>query len=60
MRPTSPPAQVEAFTVNGKIYGLPHAVSQVGFMVNRELLAKGNVDHEKIKTWDDLLAAVKA
>lgn len=54
------PGAVEAFTVNGKIYGLPHAVSQVGFMVNKELLAKGNVDAEKIKTWDDLLGAVKS
>ncbi len=54
------PGAVEAFTVNGKIYGLPHAVSQVGFLVNRELLAKANVDHEKVKTWDDLLGAVKS
>src|SRR5215212_6518189 len=31
---------VAAFTVDGKIYGLPHTVSQVGFMANKELLAK--------------------
>lgn len=54
------PGAVAAFTVNGKIYGLPHAVSQVGFMYNKELFAKGNVDGSKIKSWDDLLAAVKA
>src|SRR5437660_12833187 len=29
------PGAVAAFTVNGKIYGLPHAVSQVGFMYNK-------------------------
>ncbi|WP_460451900.1 extracellular solute-binding protein [Alsobacter sp. SYSU BS001988] len=53
------PAAVAAFTVNGKIYGVPHAQSQVGFMVNKELMAKGGVDPASIKTWDDLLGAVK-
>jgi raffinose/stachyose/melibiose transport system substrate-binding protein len=53
------PGAVAAFTVGGKIYGLPHAVSQVGFMYNKELFAKANVDGSKIKTWDDLLGAVK-
>jgi raffinose/stachyose/melibiose transport system substrate-binding protein len=54
------PGAIAAFTYGGKIYGLPHAVSQVGFMYNKELMAKANVDGAKIKTWDDLLAAVKA
>ncbi|GGH23639.1 ABC transporter substrate-binding protein [Alsobacter metallidurans] len=53
------PAAVAAFTVDGKIYGVPHAQSQVGFMVNKELMAKGGVDPASIKTWDDLLGAVK-
>jgi raffinose/stachyose/melibiose transport system substrate-binding protein len=53
------PGAVAAFTINGKIYGLPHAVSQVGFMYNKELFAKAKVDGSKIKTWDDLLGAVK-
>ncbi|WP_406853956.1 extracellular solute-binding protein [Alsobacter sp. KACC 23698] len=53
------PAAVAAFTVDGKIYGVPHAQSQVGFMVNKELMAKGGVDPAAIKTWDDLLGAVK-
>ncbi|AOO81358.1 extracellular solute-binding protein [Bosea vaviloviae] len=50
---------VEAFTVDGKLYGLPHNVSQVGFMYNKDLFAKANLDGGAIKTWDDLLAAVK-
>ena len=54
------PAALAAFTQNGRVYGLPIALSQVGFIYNKELMAKGNVDPEKIKTWDDLLAAVKA
>lgn len=53
------PAAVAAFTVDGKIYGVPHAQSQVGFMVNKELMAKGGVDPASVKTWDDLLGAVK-
>jgi raffinose/stachyose/melibiose transport system substrate-binding protein len=53
------PGAVAAFTVDGKIYGLPHQVSQVGFMYNKELMAKGGVDPSKIATWDDLLGAVK-
>ena len=52
-------AAVRAFTVDGKIYGLPHTVSQVGFMYNKELFAKAGVDGSKIATWDDLLDAVK-
>ena len=54
------PAAVNAFTFDGKIYGIPYAQSQVGFFYNKELMAKAKVDAATIKTWDDLLAAVKA
>jgi raffinose/stachyose/melibiose transport system substrate-binding protein len=53
------PAAVSAFTFDGKNYGIPYAQSQVGFFYNKELMAKANVDGTKIKTWDDLLEAVK-
>lgn len=53
------PGAVAAFTIDGKLYGLPHNVSQVGFMYNKELFAKAGVDGSKIKTWDDFLDAVK-
>jgi raffinose/stachyose/melibiose transport system substrate-binding protein len=53
------PAAVSAFTLDGKIYGIPFAQSQVGFFYNKELMAKAGVDGTKIKTWDDLLDAVK-
>ena len=53
------PAAVNAFTVDGKIYGVPFAQSQTGFFYNKELMAKAGVDGAKIKTWDDLLDAVK-
>ncbi len=53
------PAALAAFTSNGRVYGLPTALSQVGFLCNSELMAKAKVDPASIKTWDDLLAAVK-
>jgi raffinose/stachyose/melibiose transport system substrate-binding protein len=53
------PAAVNAFTLDGKIYGIPYAQSQVGFFYNKELMAKAGVDGAKIRTWDDLLDAVK-
>jgi raffinose/stachyose/melibiose transport system substrate-binding protein len=57
---TIAPAALAAFTLNGRVYGLPAALSQVGFLYNTDLMAKANVDPARIKTWDDLLAAVKA
>jgi raffinose/stachyose/melibiose transport system substrate-binding protein len=57
---TITPAALAAFTQNSRVYGLPTALSQVGFLYNKELMAKANVDATAIKTWDDLLAAVKA
>jgi raffinose/stachyose/melibiose transport system substrate-binding protein len=57
---TITPAALAAFTQNGRVYGLPVALSQVGFLYNKVLMAKANVDPAKIKTWNDLLAAVKA
>jgi raffinose/stachyose/melibiose transport system substrate-binding protein len=59
LTPKLSPASVAAFTVNGKVYGVPYNMSQVGFMYNKELFAKAGVDGSKIATWDDLLAAVK-
>ncbi len=53
------PAAVQAYTVNGKIYGVPMHTSQVGFFYNKDLFAKAGVDAATIKTWDELLAAVK-
>ena len=57
---TITPAALAAFTQNDRVYGLPIALSQVGFLYNKELMAKANVDATAIKTWDDLIAAVKA
>lgn len=53
------PAAVQAYTVNDKIYGVPMHTAQVGFFYNKDLFAKTGVDASSIKTWDDLLGAVK-
>src|SRR3954454_21189733 len=53
------PAAVQAYTVDGKMYGVPMHTSQVGFFYNKDLFAKANIDAASIKTWDDLLATVK-
>jgi raffinose/stachyose/melibiose transport system substrate-binding protein len=53
------PAAVAAFTQDDKIYGVPMVLSEVGFFYNKELMAKAGADATAIKTWDDLLAAVK-
>jgi raffinose/stachyose/melibiose transport system substrate-binding protein len=57
---TLTPSAVAAFTLDGKVYGVPQAITEVGFFYNKELFAKAGVDAGKIKTWDDLLGAVKA
>src|SRR5829696_7089048 len=57
---TLTPSAVAAFTLDGKVYGVPQAITEVGFFYNKELFAKAGVDSSKIKTWDDLLGAVKA
>jgi raffinose/stachyose/melibiose transport system substrate-binding protein len=52
-------AGMNAFTVDGKVMGVAHQVSQVGFFYNKDLVAKAGVDVTTIKTWDDFLAAVQ-
>jgi raffinose/stachyose/melibiose transport system substrate-binding protein len=59
VKDTISPAALAAFTRDGKTYGLPFAQSQVGFIYNKDLMAKGGVDGSTIKTWDDLLGAVR-
>ena len=56
---TLSPAGVNAFTHEGKIYGLPTWVSQVGFFYNRTLVEEAGVDVAAIESWDDFLAAVQ-
>lgn len=54
------PAALAAFTDQGKVWGAPHQVALMNIYYNKPLLRKAGVDADQIKTWDDLLAAVKA
>ncbi len=56
---TLSPTAVDAFRVNGRIYGVPYAISDVGVLYNKALLAKAGVDPNAIRSWDDFLAAVR-
>lgn len=53
------PAAVQAYEVDGRLYGVPLRMSLVGFFYNKELFAKAGIDGSTVKTWDDLLGAVK-
>jgi raffinose/stachyose/melibiose transport system substrate-binding protein len=53
------PAGVQNYMVNGKSYGLPRSLGPIVFWYNKDLTTKGGVDPTAIKTWDDLVAAVK-
>ena len=53
------PGAIDAFSVNGHVWGAPMLMSQVGFYYNKALFAKAGVDANAIKTWEQYLAAVK-
>ncbi len=53
------PSSLGLYTVNGRVYGAPMNTSQVVFFYNKDLVAKAGVDGNAVKTWDDLLGAVK-
>ena len=53
------PTALAAFTVDGHLYGVPQALTEVGFFYNKALFAKAGIDAGKIKTWDDFLGMVK-
>ena len=58
-RDTISASALSLYTVNGRVWGVPMITTQVGFFYNKGLLAKAGVDASAIRTWDDLLAAVK-
>ena len=53
------PTAVDAFKVDGKVVGVPFEMGEVVFYYNKKLFEKAGVKAEDIKSWDDLLAAVK-
>ncbi|NLS11690.1 extracellular solute-binding protein [Vibrio sp. SM6] len=52
-------AGMNAFSIDGKQYGAPYMVSQVGFWYNKKLFKQAGVDGDAIKTWDQFLTAIE-
>ncbi|MBP2705145.1 extracellular solute-binding protein [Microbispora sp. RL4-1S] len=54
------PSVMAAFTVNGRIYGLPRTTYKVGLVYNRKLFTQAGLDPDNPpKTWAELREAAK-
>jgi raffinose/stachyose/melibiose transport system substrate-binding protein len=53
------PAALSAFTHDGKVWGASHQMALMDIYYNKVLFKKAGVVAEQIRTWDDLLAAVR-
>ncbi|ETX14288.1 ABC transporter substrate-binding protein [Roseivivax halodurans JCM 10272] len=58
-RETLPEAALEAYTVDGSLYGLPLYATEVVLWVNTTLTEQAGVDVDQIETWEDFLSAVQ-
>lgn len=56
---TIPEAGLQAYTVEGQLYGLPQYATEVVFWTNTALTEQAGVDIAAIASWDDFLAAVQ-
>ena len=56
---TIPEAGLQAYSVDGQLYGLPQYATEVVFWTNTALTDQAGVDIEAIASWDDFLAAVQ-
>ncbi len=56
---TLSPTAVEAFTEDGKLYGLPFDTDAVPIFYNKTLFARAGVTPADMQTWDGFLAGVK-
>lgn len=52
------PSALSAYTVDGKVYGVPYQATTVGFWYNKALFAKAGIDPAGLKTWDGFVAAI--
>ncbi len=52
-------APLNAYVVDGKLYGISIQLSDVSIIYNKELLAKAGVDPASMATWQGFLDAVK-
>ena len=56
---TLSPTAVDAFTIDGKLYGLPFDTDAVPIFYNKELFAKAGVNPADMQSWEGFLAGVK-
>ena len=52
-------AGLNAFTVDGKLYGVPTDFNEVSIYYNKALFKKADLDPASMATWDGFLAGVK-
>jgi raffinose/stachyose/melibiose transport system substrate-binding protein len=50
---------LEAFNVNGKLYGYPSTLQQVGIWYNKALFEKAGITQNTMNTWSGFLAGVQ-
>lgn len=53
------PAALDAYSIDGKLVGIPYDFSQVALFYNKALMEKAGVDPKSMETWDGFLAAIK-
>ena len=58
-RETMPEAALNAYSVDGTLYGLPLYATEVVLWVNTNLTEEAGVDVDAIETWEDFLGAVQ-
>ncbi len=49
---------MSAFEVDGRLYGAPYRLAQVGFWYNKSMFEQAGVNADDIETWDDFLEVV--
>jgi raffinose/stachyose/melibiose transport system substrate-binding protein len=52
------PTALDAFTVNGKLWGAPYLISGVGLFLNKPMLQRAGVTPDQLHDFDGLLKAV--
>ncbi|TGG91300.1 extracellular solute-binding protein [Natronospirillum operosum] len=60
LRGNIPEGILEAYEVDGRLYGAPYRLAGVGFWYNRDLFEEAGVSSDDIETWDDFLDVVQA
>ena len=58
IRQQIPASALEAFSVDGRLYGVPSVSKPTMLYFNRDLLAQANVDPNELDTWEGFLGAV--